>query len=350
MLPPYWARRLVLLPLMLLISLAAVVTAPATLLLAAIVGLVIPGQRGRPFQITVLVIGYLAAEGVALFVLGYLWLASGFGRRMREPKHERRHYVCVRAFLGWIFWLVNRVLHVRIAVEGPAPEAYRDKPLIVFSRHAGPGDSFLLVHALMQWYDREPRIVLKDTLQWDPAIDIVLNRLPSRFIRSGAPGQATVDPEKGPDAEQQIGELARRLDGNDVLVLFPEGGNFTARRRARAIAKLRRKGLMAEAAKAEAMRNVLPPRPGGVLAVLENAPEADVVWVAHTGTDHLLSVTDVWDALPVEVDLKMRWWQVPAGSVPEGKEQRIAWLYDWWRQIDDWVTVNRVAEDQREVA
>ncbi len=92
------------------------------------------------------------------------------------------------------------------------------------------------------------------------------------------------------DAEQQIGELARRLDGNDALVLFPEGGNFTARRRARAIAKLRRRGLMAEAAKAEAMRYVLPPRPGGVLSVLDSAPEADVVWVAHTGTDHRTSL------------------------------------------------------------
>jgi 1-acyl-sn-glycerol-3-phosphate acyltransferase len=349
MLPPYLVRRLVLLPLMLVISLAAVVTAPATLLLAALAGLVIPGQRSRPFRLTVLVIGYLAAEGVALLVLGYLWLACGFGRHLREPKHERQHYVCVRAFLRWIYWLVNHILHVQVQVEGPAPEAYRDKPLIVFCRHGGPGDSFLLVHALMDWYDREPRIVLKDTLQWDPAIDIVLNRLPTRFIRSGAPGQATLDPAKGPDAEQLIGKLARKLDGNDALVLFPEGGNFTARRRARAIAKLRRRGLMAEAAKAEAMRYVLPPRPGGVLAVLDNAPEADVVWVAHTGTDHLLTVADIWDALPMDLDVKMRWWQVPAGSFPAEREQRIAWLYEWWRQIDEWITVNRVAEGQREV-
>ncbi|MBT0773802.1 1-acyl-sn-glycerol-3-phosphate acyltransferase [Kineosporia sp. J2-2] len=348
MLPPYLVRRLLLIPLMLLVSLLAVVTAPATLLLAALAGVVIPGQRSRPLRLTTLVIGYLAAEGVALFVLVYLWVAAGFGTRVREPKHERRHYLCVRALLRWIFWMVNHVLRVRVRVEGPAPEAYRDRPLIVFCRHAGPGDSFLLVHALMDWYDREPRIVLKDTLQWDPAIDIVLNRLPTRFIRSGAPGKATVDPANGPDVETQIGELARRLDHDDALVLFPEGGNYTARRRARAIAKLRRRGLLAEAAKAEAMRYVLPPRPGGVLSVLENAPEADVVWVAHTGTDHLLTVADVWGALPTEMDVKMRWWQVPAGSVPASREERIAWLFEWWRQIDDWITVNRVAEGQQE--
>ena len=49
-------------------------------------------------------------------------------------------------------------------------------------RHAGPGDSFVLVHALVNWFDREPRIVLKDMLQWDPAVDVLLNRLPNRFI------------------------------------------------------------------------------------------------------------------------------------------------------------------------
>ena len=53
------------------------------------------------------------------------------------------------------------------------------------SRHAGPGDSFILIHALVNWFDREPRIVLKATLQWDPAVDVLLNRLPNRFIAPG---------------------------------------------------------------------------------------------------------------------------------------------------------------------
>jgi 1-acyl-sn-glycerol-3-phosphate acyltransferase len=253
---------------------------------------------------------------------------------------------------------VQHILHVSVTVEGPAPEAYLDRPLIVFCRHAGPGDSFLIVHALLDWYDREPRIVLKDTLQWDPAIDIVLNRLPNRFIRGAAPGLPAVDqpdqhdqsgrpgrPRRSgrrPSSEQAIGELSRRLDHNDALVLFPEGGNFTARRRARAIQRLRRKGLLAEAQKADAMRHVLPPRPGGVLAVLENAHEADVVWVAHTGTDHLLSVADVWAALPMDIEILMRWWLVPSGAVPTDPEAQIAWLYAWWKEIDQWIAEHRL--------
>ena len=119
----------------------------------------------------------------ALVVLFALWVASGFGWRIRSPRFQRAHYAIVRWFLQVLFWECQRVLHVRVAVEGPPPTSYDGRPLLILSRHAGPGDSFLVVHALVNWYAREPRIVLKDTLQWDPAIDVLLNRLPNRFIR-----------------------------------------------------------------------------------------------------------------------------------------------------------------------
>jgi 1-acyl-sn-glycerol-3-phosphate acyltransferase len=342
MLPPWWIRRLLLVPAMFALALTAVLALPATLLIAGFIGLVTPGPWSRPARLLLLVTGYLAAEAVALVALGGLWLRAGFGRAIRSPASEARHYALVRLFLEWLYWLVRRVLHVSVRVDGPPPQAYLDRPLIVFCRHAGPGDSFLIVHALLDWFDREPRIVLKDTLQWDPAIDIVLNRLPNRFIRSGSPGRPTADRPGEPPPEQVIGELARRLDGNDALVLFPEGGNFTARRRVRAIQRLRHRGLLAQVRKAEAMRHVLPPRPAGVLAVLANAGDADVVWVGHTGTDHLLSVADVWAALPMDTGVLMHWWHVPAGEVPDGDEAQITWLYEWWKRIDDWIAVNQL--------
>ena len=92
-------------------------------------------------------------------------------------------------------------------------------PILVGCRHAGPGDSFTLIHALMHWYAREPRVVLKDTLAWDPMIDVLLRRIPARFI--------TPNPGAGQDLESQIADLARGLDENDAFVIFPEGGNFT---------------------------------------------------------------------------------------------------------------------------
>ena len=92
----------------------------------------------------------------------------------------------------------------------------------------------------MHWYAREPRVVLKDTLAWDPVIDVVLRRIPARFI--------SPDPGRGEDLESQIAALATGLDENDAFVIFPEGGNFTPERRQRAIDRLRRLGHGADGA------------------------------------------------------------------------------------------------------
>jgi hypothetical protein len=91
------------------------------------------------------------------------------------------------------------------------------------------------------------------------------------------------------------------------------------------------------AERAERMRHVLAPRPGGTLAALDAAPEAGVIWVAHTGLDKLLTVADVWRHLPLDLTITMRWWSVEPADVPVGHEQRVDWLYEWWARIDTWI-------------
>lgn len=340
MLPPRWVRRVVLAPGTVVVAGAVVAALPLEVLALAALSPLMPG-RWRLLRVGWLVTVHLVLEAVLLGVMFVLWVVSGFGRAIRRPGFERAHYMLMRFYLRTIFAEARRVLDVEVDVEGPAPQAYTGRPLVVFSRHAGPGDSFLLVHALVNWYAREPRIVLKDALQWDPMIDVVLNRLPSRFV-STARGRRTVPGQ----VEREIGALATGLDDNDALVIFPEGGNFTAYRRARTIARLRDKGRLAEAEMAERLRYVLPPRPGGALAAVENAPDADVVWVGHTGTDTLFTVADVWRALPLDGRIRMRWWQVPRSEVPDGEEERVAWLYAWWARIDEWIGEHR--EEHRE--
>jgi 1-acyl-sn-glycerol-3-phosphate acyltransferase len=273
----------------------------------------------------------LVLESVVLIAMFGLWLASGFGVAVRTPPFEYLHYQLVGWYLRILFREATRVLRLNVEVEGPLPDEYLDRPLVVFCRHAGPGDSFLLVNALVNWYAREPRIVLSAALQWDPAIDVVLNRLPNRFISEGG----------GEHVEKRVAELATGLDHNDAFVIFPEGGNFTERRRVAGITRLRKRGLHDMARRSEAMRHVLAPRPGGVVAALAAAPAADVVWVAHTGLDHLYTVADVWRALPLDNTVRMRWWRVPAVEVPKSAEAQIDWLYQWWERIDDWVASSR---------
>ena len=325
-------RRLLVGPAVVLLAGFLWVTLPLWVIGAAALSPVLPG-RLRPLRIMWVAIVYLTCEAILLLVLLGLWLASGCGWRLRSPYFEGIHYDLVQGTMWVFFREARRVLRLRIETEGPAPDAHPGRPILVCCRHAGPGDSFVLIHTLMAWYSREPRVVLKDTLAWDPAIDVILNRIPARFI--------TPNPGDGERLEDQIATLATGLDENDAFVIFPEGGNFTPQRRQRAIDRLRRLGMERMAARAERMIHVLAPRPGGFLAALDAAPEADVVLVAHTGLDHLVSIGDVWRELPMDKRIVMRWWQVPRAEIPAGRDERIDWLFGWWERIDLWIEQNR---------
>jgi 1-acyl-sn-glycerol-3-phosphate acyltransferase len=335
-LPPRWVRRVVLAPAVVLLAVAVATTLPVWLLLAAALSPLLPGHL-RPLRLLWICVVYLALDATALVAMFALWLASGFGWKKRSPPFQRAHYRLAGWFLRVLFAQAEWVLRLRIDVVGTDPDtAAPGRPELVVCRHAGPGDSFILVHALVNWYRREPRIVLKDSLQWDPAVDVLLNRLPSRFIAPRPDGQRPI--------EDEVGALAVGLDENDAFVIFPEGGNFSPHRRQRAIDRLWSLGLHRMAARAEAMRNVLAPRPGGLLAALDAAPDAGVIFVGHTGLDRMMTVGDVWRELPMDKLLTMRFWSVPPEEVPIGREERIEWLYDWWARIDEWIEEHRPAQ------
>jgi 1-acyl-sn-glycerol-3-phosphate acyltransferase len=333
MLPPVWVRRLVIAPLVVALAVTLLFTLPVWLLLALAASPLAPGHLRVP-RLVFLAIAYVIWDAAALVCLAALWLASGCGWKIRNPTFQRAHYVLTGWFLAALFWLAKWSLHLTIDVVGTDPDTgMPGRPEVVVSRHAGPGDSFVLIHGLVNWFDREPRIVLKATLQWDPAVDILLNRLPNRFISPGHTRTSSL--------AQEISDLATGLDDNDAFVIFPEGGNFTPRRRTRAIAFLRSKGMEDMAVRAEGLRNVLPPKPGGLFTAIDAAPDAGVIFVAHTGLDKMITIRDVWRELPMDKQLVMRFWSVPPEEVPADEEERVAWLYDWWARIDAWIDEHR---------
>jgi hypothetical protein len=224
--------------------------------------------------------------------------------------------------------VATRLFHIEVRIEDrPAPEA---GPILVFSRHGGAGNSLLLVATLLLDYGRRPRIIMLEKLQWEPLFDTLLNRLPNRFIRHGASGR---------EAQiEAIGALASGLGDRDAFVLFPEGHDFKPQLRERAIAHLRKGGHHDSAARAERMANVLPPRHGGVMAAIANAPDADVVFVAHTLFEDVGSIGQLWRRIPLKEPVLARFWRIPVAEVPEGTDELIAWLYGWWSRIDAWIS------------
>jgi 1-acyl-sn-glycerol-3-phosphate acyltransferase len=334
-LPPRRVRRFTG-PLLIGALVAGVLLLPVLVVVAVVVSVWLPG---RWYALRLLCFGlvYLALEVAGLAVAAVLWALSGFGRWSDTPAFRRAHYTVLRMLLDVLMREAQRLFALRLVTDGTSWSPLDDgvpgstNAMVVLSRHAGPGDSFLLVHTLMNRdHLRQPRIVLKDVLQLDPLIDVYLNRLPNHFVSS--------DQVPGYDSADAIADLARGMGDQDALLIFPEGANFTPQRRFRAIQRLRDRRLVAAVRRAEAMRHVLPPRPAGVTAALRAAPHADVVFVAHTGLEHLSTVRDIWRGLPTDKTLHLRWWFVPAAEVPRDETEQTDWLYRWWETIDAWIT------------
>lgn len=338
-LPPRWVRRAVIHPVLWALGVWLLLAAlPALVIVVSVLSFTLPGKL-RVLRLFGFALVYLAMEVVALTVGFCSWVASGLGWALDRPAFVDFHYRVFSAVLGVLYWFGSR--YFELQVDGRGPELPGDDgdpdtvehPLLVLSRHAGPGDSFLLVHELLSWAGRRPRVVLKDTLQWDPMIDLILNRLPMTFVDPSSGAQDAV--------VGAISELASSMAARDALLIFPEGGNVTPRRRTRAIERLRHSGREHAARRAEGILNLLPPRPRGVQAALRANPDLHVVVVAHTGLDDLNTVADLWRAIPVDKTLHLRWHAVPASSVPMDEQGLSDWLFTEWEQMDAWVGAHR---------
>ncbi len=348
MLPPRLIRRMVLAPLAVVVTVAVIVLFPILAVMTVVFGWLThvrpsrPAARGRTRALRLLLFAliWLFAETSVLFMCLGLWIASGFGGRLHTEPFQARHYAVMRWFLDSIYGAATRSFGLRVEVDEPPltePElaARLARPVIVLSRHAGPGDSFLLVRQLLSVYKRRPRVVMKASMQLDPGVDVVVNRLPNVFVNHAKTGDRLF--------VEQIERLASGLDQVGALVIFPEGGNWTPSRWERGIGRLKEIGRDDLAARARDMPNLLPPRSGGTFAAIMACPQADVIFVAHAGLDRLVSPGDIWRNLSVGQVIKAKWWRVPVDEVPRDAdhEAQLQWLYQWWERIDVWISENR---------
>jgi 1-acyl-sn-glycerol-3-phosphate acyltransferase len=336
---PRWIRRIVMGPLVVAITAAMILTLPGWVMLAAFASRHLPG-RWRPLRLLWFTLVWLVFESLVLVELFAVWLVSGFGWKLRTPFFQEVHYLLMGWFLGRVVASAERTFGLEVLHESHRPADFDGAPVLVLSRHAGPGDSLLLVEALVNRYGRRPRIVLKESLQWDPAIDTILNRLPNRFV--GARGTP------GPSPVEAIGQLAASMGTIDALVIFPEGGNYTEGRRIKAIDKLEAGGLGRFAARARAMGHVLPPKPAGVAAAIINAPEAGIALIGHSGTEDMDSILDVWRGLEMDVSIATCIWRHPPGSIPLDRPLLESWLYDRWGEMNEWIAEQKAARTASE--
>lgn len=324
--PPKALRRLVLAPMVVAIETLVLIASPVLLAVAVAISPLVGGWR--PLRMTLIALTFTTRHlGATLACLG-LWVAGVLGPGMRSQAMQRAHLAVMRWFVEGVYRVIVRLAHVEVCFSESAAAreilSSRDRPLVVLGRHAGEGDTLLVLYELLCRHRRTPRLVMHEALRLDPLIDVLGERLPNRFV----------DP-RGGDTEVEIAAMTRDLDDAGAVVIFPEGANFSPRRRLRGIERLERAGHTQEAEWARGMHHVSAPRPGGALAAIEAAPQADVLIMGHVGFP--TGAGEVWRLLPAPQTIDVRLWHEPTGAIPTGRDEQIDWLFGWWRTLDAWV-------------
>jgi hypothetical protein len=102
---------------------------------------------------------------------------------------------------------------------------------------------------------------------------------------------------------------------------------------------MRAAGQELRARRAISLWNTLPPKARGVIAVLDERPDADVMIVGHAGFGQLSTPGEIWRAIPfTDRPFLVRTHTYAAAQVPDDAADIEAWLQDQWSDIDAWVT------------
>jgi 1-acyl-sn-glycerol-3-phosphate acyltransferase len=319
--PPRLVRWLVLTPLAWAGGLLVGVISPALLLVSLAID-VIDRRMWRFTRLLTLGVTFALLEFAALSLAFGLWVASGFGLRARSPKLVAAYQSVLAWWLSVIAGVMRFCLNFRFDVRFPDTG---EAPLIVLSRHAGPGDALFLMSELAGRQGRVIRAVGKGKLLWDPFFDHVAARAGFVFLDPTGTG--------GPEV---VGATAA-MGPRGAFIGFPEGGNYTPARQARAVAGFRDSGKHHLAEAASTLRHLLLPRPGGVHAALVGAPDATVVFVSHSGYADIDSLADLWRAIPERRTIRLEARVAARPERWEDKEVVSEWLFRCWADMDRWI-------------
>jgi len=261
-----------------------------------------------------LALAWSSLESVGVGISAALW-ATG------RSNDDDLHFTFQRWWADRLLDALRQTANVTFEVEGV--ERMAPGPLIICSRHASVIDSLIPVWLLGQVHMR-PRYVLKDDLQLDPCLDIFGNRLPNHFVDR--------DPTDNGAELAKFEQLARGMDARDACVIFPEGTVVTDERRERAVAAIAARD-PERARRVGELRELGPVRPGGTVALMRGAPDADLVFVAHSGLEALDHLLDAVHHIPLGRPVRVEITRVARRDVPTG-DDFLPWFDAEWAKCD----------------
>lgn len=320
-----WGRRARTVPLMLGATGVGLLASPLVVPLAAVADLARGRRRLPTVRVLLFALQYGINDSVEILLAPVYWVAAGFGTRLHLPPSIARHRRLQRWSIDLLARRAERLLGLRFELDPDAAEALLPAPAIVLCRHVNIVDASLPT-LLYQRLGHPTRGVIMAELLADPGFDLIYARTGSVFIPR----------DNGPDALAAVAELGATADPDVPTVIFPEGRLFRPDRLERALARLHADN-PGRGERLATIRHVLPPRPGGVLALLATIP-GDVVVIAHSGLDRYLSFAALARAVPLHDPIRVTAWRIRSEEIPTDVSERIAWLDEQWCAVDRWVS------------
>jgi hypothetical protein len=307
-------------------ALVLTVLSPLIHLVAAVLDLVFDRRRWRISRVVGIGLAFCVAEVFGLFALFTVWIGSGFGRFMDRPIWVRANNVLAGQYMELVTNAIQFFVGFSFELEFDEDPSGAQ---LLFARHAGPGDALRLMKIVFRDMGRRCHAVGAAKLQWDPFLDIAGERLGFHYLRQ-TPADTMSELDK-------IRALTAAMGDDETLILCPEGGNFTPKRRASRIELERSRGRDDRAELAAALKHTLLPKTGGVMAAIEGAPHATVIFLGHAGLDDIHSFRSLWRQMPLRRPVTAQGWTVSLTDLPVHRAGRSDWLLIQWQRVDDWI-------------
>ena len=313
-------------PLVFVAALSVTILSPVIHLVAAIFDLAFDRRRWRVSRLVGIGLAFCVAEVFGLFTMFTVWLGSGFGLFMDRPFWIRANYLLTSQYIALVTNAFAFFLGYKLTFT---TDELPDGPHILLPCHAGPGDSFRLQRLILRDLGRRCHSVGATKLQWDPFLDRAGSRLRFHFLHQ--------NPEDTAAELRRISDLAAGLGADETLLICPEGGDFTPKRRRARIDAMKKAGRTDRVRRAQKLRYTLLPRTGGALAAMAGAPEATVVLMAHAGLGDIHDFASLWNAIPLRRHVRVHAWAVSSDDRPTDRSARAEWLLDHWEAVDEWI-------------
>ena len=283
-------------------------------------------SSSRYIRFSLMIVWYLLMECLGTIIAFILWVGTTGGYFMLSRPSQRIHA------LVQYRWACSLLLGVRLffntRIIFPDCTVFNSGPMLIAAQHSSFFDALIPTVLLGKGGGSiVPRHVLKSGLLLSPSLDFYGNRLPNKFVtRSSTTRSLDIS------GVYSIGEELHK----DACVIFPEGTFYSPKRFTKVIEKLQlsdpeRVGEVSQ------LNHLLPVKPGGILALVSSAPNADLVMVGHYGLSSFSSFKEIINNIPFQNPIEIYVKRIPSACLPSDTSACLKFIDNEWLNIDNWL-------------